>query len=163
MDSLNIQRQRWLSPATARSRCFRTTSGMTLAEVMIALTVFALVFGSVLTGLTQARYRAIWASLSLEAANFAEQCCEQIQNASWDPTASPAVDQVISNNFPTTTTDLLDYTGGGSLVATNTVRINAMPNTNSPQYKVITCTTVWEYKGRGPFTNSIVTVRAPDQ
>lgn len=155
---------RWSKASTIAELMFLSRDGgMTLAEVLIAIAIFALVFGSVLTGLTQARYRAIWASLSLEAANVAEERCEQIQNAPWDPTASPVIDQVISNNFPTTTADLLDYTGGGSLLATNTVRINAMPNTNSPQYKVITCTTVWQYRGRGPFTNSIVNIRAPDQ
>ena len=155
---------RWSKASTIADLMFLSRDGgMTLAEVLIAIAIFALVFGSVLTGLTQARYRAIWASLSLEAAKFAEERCEQIQNASWDPTATPPTDNVISNNFPTTTADLLDYTGGGSLLATNTVRIDAMPNASNPQYKVITCTTVWKYRGRGPFTNSIVNIRAPDQ
>ena len=136
---------------------------MTLAEVLIAIAIFALVFGSVLTGLTQARYRANWASLNLEAAKFAEQRYEQIQNASWEPTASPAVDEVISNNFPTTTANLMDYTARRFLIATNTVRIDALPNASNPQYKVITCTIVWRYRGRGPFTNTIASIRAPDQ
>jgi len=136
---------------------------MTLAEVMIALTVFAVVFVFLLKGLTQARYRAIWASLNLEATKLSEQRYEQMEGASWDLTTSPVTDQILSTNFPTTTNDLFDYTGGGSLIATTTVQISTLPNTNSPQYRVITCATVWSYRGRGPFTNTIVSIRAPDQ
>lgn len=142
---------------------FSADAGMTLAEVLIAVAIFAMVFGSVLTGLTQARYRAAWASLNLEASKFAERQLELVQTANWDPTASPAIDEIISNNFPTVTVDLMDYTGGGLLLATNSVRIDVLPNTGSPQYKVVTSTIVWRYRGRGPFTNIVTSIRAPDQ
>ena len=155
---------RWSKASTIADLMFLSRDGgMTLAEVLIAIAIFALVFGSVLTGLTQARYRANWSSLNLQAAKFAEQRYEQIQSARWEPTASPAVDEVVSKNFPTTTANLMDYAAGGSLIATNTVRIDTLPTTANPQYKAITCTVVWQYRGRGPFTNIIASVRAPDQ
>lgn len=142
-------------------------AGMTLAEVLIAVAIFALVFGSVLTGLTQARYRAAWASLNLEAAKFSERRFEQVQNAPWDPTALIPTNGITSNNFPTVTVDLMDYTGAGSLLATNTVRIDVQTNvvstTINTQYMVITSTVVWRYRGRGPFTNMVTSIRAPDQ
>jgi prepilin-type N-terminal cleavage/methylation domain-containing protein len=136
---------------------------MTLVEVLVATAIFGLVFGSVMTGLSRAIYRANWASCNIEANKLAEQRLEQMQNARWDLTASPTVDQVVSNNFPLVTTSLLDYKAGGSLIATNWVTINTLPNTNSPQYKILASSVRWSYRGRGPFTNTVTSIRAMDQ
>ena len=137
-------------------------AGMTLVEVMVATAIFGLIFGSVLTGLWQASYRTTWTTLSVEAARFAEERIEQTQNARWDPTALPVVDEVVSTNFPLRTGALFEFSSGGSVLATNTLTITTLTNTYGGTYRAIASTVVWKYRGRGPFTNNVVTIRAQD-
>ena len=133
---------------------------MTLVEVLIATAVFALVFGSVTTGLRLATYRAVWATLDIEASRLAEKQMERMQTATFDLSTSPITDQLVSNNFPTVTNAVLwSYTNGPPLLATNWVTINTIPNTTSPQYKVLVSSVKWSYLSKGPFTNSITTIR----
>ncbi len=137
---------------------------MTLVEVLIATAIFALVFGSVITGLKLATYRAVWATLDIEASRLAEKQMERMQAASFDLSTSPVTDQLISNNFPTVTNAVLwSYTNGPPLLATNWVTINTLPSTANPQYKVLVSSVKWSYRNKGPFTNSLTTVRGPDQ
>ena len=139
---------------------------MTLIEVLIASAIFALVFGSVITGLKLASVRANWATLDIEACKLAEQRMERMQSARWDLSTSPIIDEVVSNNFPVVTNNLLfAYTNGASVLATNWVTINTIPNTNasSAQYKVLISSVKWSYRGKGPFTNTVTTIRGPDQ
>ncbi len=146
------------------SRAIACRRGMTLVEVMIATSIFALVFGSVITGLRLANYRAYWATCSIEAGKLAEQQMEQMQAAQWDITASPVIDQVVSNNFTNTVSILLTYTNSAPpVLSTNWVTINTIPNTANPMYKVLTSSVAWMFEGKGPYTNSLTTIRALDQ
>jgi prepilin-type N-terminal cleavage/methylation domain-containing protein len=141
-------------------------AGMTLVEVLVATAVFALVFGSVLTGITQASYRVAWSKYNAAATKFAEQRMEQIQSAPLELVASPPIDAVVTTNFPTDYVDMEHFVGSTNRVrATRTVTIDAIPNSNpnAMKYKVITVNVFWSYRGRGPFTNTLVTIRAPDQ
>lgn len=137
---------------------------MSLVEVVLAVAIFAIVFGSVLKGLTQANLRATWIAYDAAASKMAEQRMEQIRNARWDPTTTPAIDEVITNNFSTTAA-ALDMNGGtgNSIIATSTVQIVPMPNSASPSYKVVRVEVTWSFFSRGPFTNSVLSIRGPDQ
>jgi len=141
--------------------------GMTLVEVMVAIAIFALVFGSVMTGLWQANYRAFWISCDAEAGRLAELRMEQMQSAQWDITASPVIDQLTTNNFTNMTYVLLSYTNGVSpIVATNWVSISIVTNATYsayPAYKVLSSSVAWTFEGRGPWTNTVTTLRALDQ
>lgn len=146
------------------SRAVADRRGMTLVEVMMATCVFALVFGSVITALRLANYRAFWATCDLEAGKQAEQQMEQMQAAQWDITASPTIDEVVSNNFTNTTSVLLAYTNNAPpVISTNWVTIATLPNTANPLYKVMTSSVAWMFEGKGPYTNSLTTIRALDQ
>jgi type II secretory pathway pseudopilin PulG len=139
---------------------------MTLVEVLVASAIFALVFGSVLTGITQANYRAAWSKYNAAATLAAQQRLEQTMSAPLDLTATPSMDAVVETNFPNDSVDLEQFAGSTNKVcATRTVTIDAVPNSNPKalKYKVITVNVVWSYRGRGPFTNSLTTIRAPDQ
>jgi len=139
---------------------------MTLVEVLVGTAVFALVFGSVLTGITQASYRIAWSKYNAAATKFAEQRMEQIQSAPLELTATPPIDAVVATNFPTDYVDMEKFVGTTNTVrAARTVTIDSVPNSNpnALKYKIITVSVVWSYRGRGPFTNMLVTVRAPDQ
>ena len=131
---------------------------------MIAAAIFALIFGTVLAGLIQSNFRTSWIATDAAASKIAEQRLEQTQNARWDPTLVPALDEVVSSNFPLTTVELDNNGGfGNALVATSTVQITSIPNTVNPQYKAVRSQVTWSLFGRGPFTNTAVTLRAPDQ
>jgi hypothetical protein len=87
---------------------------------------------------------------------------EQTQNARWDPSAP--IDQLTTNNFSADIVTLDAYAGSGSaLSATRSVQITPLPNSSNPDYKIIKAQVVWSYKGRGPFTNGLFSVRSPDQ
>ncbi|MSR64415.1 MAG: type II secretion system protein [Verrucomicrobiae bacterium] len=134
---------------------------MTLVEVVLAVGIFGLVFGTVLKGLVQANLRASWISFDTAASRIAEQRIEQAQNARWEP--DTPIDEVIPSNFPTNTY-VLDTNPGGSttVLATSTIQIASVTN-GTIVYKVLTSEVKWMFLNRGPFTNSVVTVRSPDQ
>lgn len=136
-------------------------SAMTLVEVVLAVGIFGLVFGTVLKGLVQANLRASWISFDTAASRIAEQRIEQAQNARWEP--DTPIDEVIPSNFPTNTY-VLDTNPGGSttVLATSTIQIASVTN-GTIVYKVLTSEVKWMFLNRGPFTNSVVTVRSPDQ
>jgi prepilin-type N-terminal cleavage/methylation domain-containing protein len=134
-------------------------SGMTLAEVMIATAIFGLVFGSVLAGLSRATYRANWAACSMEATKLAQQRLEQVYSGQWDRTVTPVIDELVASNFPLTAVALFTYPTGGSLIATSSVSFTTLPSTNNPSYKVVSSMVTWSYRGRGPFTNNLTTIR----
>jgi len=139
----------------------RRQSGMTLVEVVLAVGLFAIVFATVLKGLVQANLRASWIACDAAANKVAEQRLEQMQNARWDPTIS--IDEVVAANFPTNVVALdTNPNGANTILATSTVQV-AMVTNSSLVYKVITSETRWRFLNRGPFTNSVVTIRSPDQ
>jgi|GEM_PF-449893 len=146
---------------------WHSSKGMTLAEVLVGVALFALVFGSVLTGITQANYRAAWSKYNAAATKLAEQRMEQIQSAPLDLAASPPFDALVATNFPPDFVDLEQFVGStnNNVRAMRTVTIESVPNANpnAMKYKVITVSVIWSYRGRGPFTNMLVTIRAPDQ
>jgi Flp pilus assembly protein TadG len=138
--------------------------GATLVEVLIASLIFAVVFGSILTGLIQSNSRTAWITTDAAASKLAEQRLEQTQNARWDSSAIPPIDEVTSNNFPSLTVTLDNSGGGGNaVVATSTVQVIPLPDASSLAYKVIRSQVTWMLFGRGPFTNTAITLRAPDQ
>jgi Tfp pilus assembly protein PilV len=134
---------------------------MTLMEVLVALLLFGVVFATVLKGLIQANMRAAWIACDAAASKIAEQRLEQMQNARWD--TSLAIDEVIQANFPTNVVALdTNPNGGSAIVATSTVQVVTITN-STLVYKVITSNVRWRYLNRGPFTNSVFTIRGQDQ
>lgn len=134
---------------------------MTLVEVVFAVALFAMVFGTILKGLIQVNLRASWISFDAAASRIAEQRIEQTQNARWEP-ATP-IDELTASNFPTATYVLDTNPGGGTTVlATSVVQITTVTN-GTIVCKVLQSQVTWSFFNRGPFTNSVVTIRSPDQ
>ena len=135
---------------------------MTLIEVVMALTISAIAIGSVVSAYILAARRAERASYTLAANSMAQQRIEQTRAAKWDTSVSPVVDELVNTNFPQQTI-VLDKSvlGTNAVYATVTTAISLV--SSNPSLKRIQSSCVWMFMERGPFTNSIVTYRCPDQ
>lgn len=135
-------------------------SGFTLAEVVVAMAVIAILIGGVIRGYVLSARRAEWSAHSLAAESLASQGVEQVRAAQWDPQAWPAIDQLPPTNYAEV--DVLDIpVSGQPQYATNFVSITTA--SDDPPLRQIRVDCVWQFAGRGLFTNTIITLRAPDQ
>ncbi len=134
--------------------------GFTLVEVVVAISLFGIIVEGVILGYTSAARRAEWSAHSLAAQSLASQGVEQARAAKWDPQAWPVVDDLPPTNF--TQIDTLDIPVRGQPVyATNYIQIKAA--SANPPLREIRADCVWSFIHRGLFTNTVVTLRAPDQ
>ena len=142
-----------------------TASAFTLVEVLVAIAIIGLVFGTVLTSYVSATERSEWSAYSLAAQSIAAQGIEQVRSAKWDPQAWPVVDDLGVTNF--IQIEQLDVPASRQIVyATNYISITAVGSPTPIRQLRADC--VWSLASRrpvnrGPFTNSAITIRAPDQ
>lgn len=142
-----------------------TRQAFTLVEVLISMTIAAMTIGAIATGFAASAVRAEWSGYSLAAHRLALQGLEQTRAAKWDPSAYPPIDHITAADFPPTLHTLdIPVSGGNPTWATNTFSIS-MVSTN-PALKLIRVDCTWAFAtGRraGLFTNTVSTLRAPDQ
>jgi prepilin-type N-terminal cleavage/methylation domain-containing protein len=141
-------------------------SGFTLAEVVISLAIATLAFSGILYGYVMTADQAEWSSMSLAAHSVAMQGVEQARAAKWDPLAWPTVDELGITNFTQVVALDVPVANGNPLMATNYISISSVSTV--PPLRQLKADCVWSLpyrKGshRGPYTNSVVTLRAPDQ
>ncbi len=150
-----------MSHSSRHNRAFR--GAFTLIEVVISLAIMTLVFSGIILGLTTSSQRAEWASYNLAAQSLAQQGVEQARAATWDPLAGTPVDNCQQSNFPPVTTNVLDVPISGTNItfATNTWTITTVA-TNPYPLKMIRVDCTWRFGSKG-FTNTVATLRAPDQ
>lgn len=137
-------------------------SAFTLVEVIMSISVAAITIGGIIAGYTMSARWAEWSSYSLAAYSLAMQKLEQTRAAKWDPQGFPAVDELVSSNFPVQF-DVMDIPVSGTNVvyATNTTTITTL--SASPDLKMIRVDCTWMFMSRGPFTNTVMTYRTADQ
>lgn len=125
----------------------------------MAIFVLAILMGGVIYGYVGSAQRAEWSAHSLAAQSLASQGVEQARAARWDPQAWPVVDELPPTNYSTVET--LDIpVSGQPQFATNFVSVELF-STNPPLRRLRTdC--VWRFFRRGLFTNTVITLRAPD-
>ena len=140
----------------------RRRAGFTLVEVVISLAVAAVTLGGCIYGYIMAAQRAEWSAYSLAAQSLAMQRVEQARAAKWDPLGYPAVDELVATNF-LEQVNILDIPISKTNVvfATNFTTIATV--SASPPLKKIRVDCTWMFIDRGPFTNTVITYRAPDQ
>lgn len=165
----------------------------TLVESLVSIVVLAVVVGGVLIGYVEANRVALWSSMSLAAQSLAQQGMEQARCAQWNSEAFPVAygpgtgDELPGNqtivysdttnsitltlNGVTTTTNwtstnvnyAMDVPASGAPIST----MNIITITNiqtSPPLRLIRSDCVWTFPITGKvFTNTVVTLRAPDQ
>jgi Tfp pilus assembly protein PilV len=140
---------------------FSRQRAFTLMEVVIACLVAALFVGGTINGYIQSGRFAEWSSHSLAAQFMAMQRLEQTRACRWDLSASPTVDELVTNSFPVLVS-LLDLPSAGTnyTYATNYTTISTISNT--PPIRMIKVETVWKFINGKLQTNSIACYRSPD-
>jgi prepilin-type N-terminal cleavage/methylation domain-containing protein len=138
----------------------------TLVEVLVALAILAVGLQSILLCYLRFTQLSELSAYSLTAQTLASQGAEQARSAKWDTQAWPQAvgpgqpDELGLTNYVQTNT-LAVGVNGQSAIATNFIGITAASIT--PPLRQIRSDCVWSFLGRGPFTNTVVMFRAPDQ
>jgi type II secretory pathway pseudopilin PulG len=159
------------------------TAAFTLAEVVMAVAIAALIFGGILAANIQLTRRAEWSGQSLAAQALAIQQLEQARSALWDDSTGVQQRNELTNlnlsgwTYNTSTRVGKGYSwsnldlpiaGTNFIRATNYVTITLLTNvTGLPAIKLqmVQVDTVWRFLGFGAtrlYTNSIATYYAPD-
>jgi prepilin-type N-terminal cleavage/methylation domain-containing protein len=136
--------------------------GFTLVEALVSMAILGLMVTGVVSGFIQSHRTAEWSAYSLAAQSLALQAMEQSRAAKWDPTKSPAADDLVASNFPTTI-NILDVPLSGTNIVYATNRISIRTVSTDPPLREVAVECTWKFPNRGLFTNSILTYRAPDQ
>lgn len=140
----------------------RLRSGFTLIEVVTSMGVAAITIGAILSGYILSAQRSDWSACSVAAQSLAMQRVEQTRAAKWDTMAYPVVDQLVSSNFPVFVAVLdVPVVDTNVVYATNQTTITTV--TTDPPLKMIRVDCSWSLMSRGPFTNTVITYRSPDQ
>jgi hypothetical protein len=143
-------------PASGR----HSVHGTTLTEVIISIAVTALAIGGIVSGYVFSLDRAEWSARSAAAQVFTAQRIEQTRAARWDTMAG--IDEVVTANFPVEVLPLnMPMTSIGGVMATNITTITLL--SDNPPLKVVRVDCLWSFSSRGPFTNTLITYRSPDQ
>jgi len=135
---------------------------MTLVEVVVALAITGLTVGGIVSGYIYCTTSAVKAELFQSANAKAMERIEEARSARWDTSSYPATNQLIAANFPDEVVTLdLTGTNAGGTSATIQTYISQI-STNPPFTKVhVDC--IWQFRGVEWITNTIETIRAPDQ
>jgi Tfp pilus assembly protein PilV len=147
-----------------------------LAEVLLAFFIFGVVSAGMIYGYLEANRMAEWSSQSLAATSDAVQGMERMRAVQW------IQEENVTTNGPGTS-DLLpmvQQTNGTLIYTTNELDYLDVPSTGAqipvttyltvteihqhPYLRQIVSQAVWNFQTTGKsYTNTIVTLRAPDQ
>ncbi|HTB86091.1 MAG TPA: hypothetical protein VK742_20765 [Candidatus Sulfotelmatobacter sp.] len=169
----------WRLPARVRE-----AAAFTLIEVVIATAIVALVFGGIINCYIQSGVRVEWSGYSLAAQSMAMQMIERAKSGTWNPTATPPVNNltnlnllgtsviVTSSNYTYTgySTGVLDvpYETTNYVTATNFVTVQMITGVGGQsqvQMQFVKVQTVWPFFLRSKnlfFTNTVATMMGPD-
>jgi type II secretory pathway pseudopilin PulG len=145
----------------------RVCEAFTLVEVLMALGLMLLVLSGVFFAYSQADRIAVWSSMSLAAQSGASEGLEAARSAQWDTQADTNGDQLPATNastpvLPLRTTPLDVPQSGAAIYVTN--YIYETTNQVTPPLREIKSVVVWTFPLTGKlFTNTVVTLRAPDE
>lgn len=147
---------------SARYPVRRCKSGVTLVEVVISMAIAAITISSIVAGYAFSARQLEQAACASAAEFMARQRVEQARSAKWDPLAEPPVNELVSSNFPVMVSALdIPVAVNNPIYATNTTTITTV--SANPPLKMIRVDCVWWLLSRGPFTNTLIAYRAPDQ
>jgi len=148
-------------------------AAMTLVEVLMAIVILAAIMGGIMMGYAQANRMAEFSSMSLAAQSTASQGMEQALAARWDTQSGDTnigyghADELgtVTNYF--LGTNVLDVpVSGASIPVTNLLTISTvtLPNAGGVKIRQIRSDAFWTFPLTGmTYTNSMITLRAPDQ
>ena len=151
-------------------------TAFTLLEVMIGFVIFGLATTGMIYGYVEANRMAEWSSQSLAAMSYGSQGMEQMRSAQWcaeeysTGNGQGTTDVLPMTNQPggtwgfwTNQVDTLDIPTTGNLINVTDYLYVTSISTNPPLRRIVS-QVVWTFRLTGKlFTNTAVTLRAPDQ
>lgn len=140
----------------------RGRAGMTLVEVVIALAITGLMVGGIVTGYIYCTTSAVKAELAQAANARAMERIEEARSARWDTSSWPVVDQLVATNFPDEVVSL-DMPGTNTVGTSATIQTTISQISLTPPIRRICVDCIWQFRGVELITNTIETIRAPDQ
>ncbi len=135
---------------------------MTLVEVVIALAITGLTVAGIVAGYIYCMTATVKAELVQVASARAMERIEEARSAKWDTSAWPVVDQLVATNFPDEVVSL-DMPGSGSGGTSATIQTTISQISSNPPIRDIRVDCIWQFRGTELITNTIETIRAPDQ
>jgi type II secretory pathway pseudopilin PulG len=148
----------------------KATAAFTIVEVMISITIFAMVASGMVYGYVQTNRRAEWSSFSLAAQSFASQWVEEAMAEKWDTHSSVVGSgygtgqEFQATNYTRTSSMLIPGTGT-SVIVTNYVSItNVCDNPKVWQIRA-DCAwqfppkAVWNTNNPAVFSNTVITLK----
>ncbi len=135
---------------------------MTLVEVVIALAITGLTVGGIVAGYIYCTTAAVKAELVQAASARAMERIEETRSAQWDTSVWPIVDQLVATNFPNEVVSL-DVPGSDSGGTSATIETTISQISLSPPIMDIRVDCIWQFRGAQWITNTIETIRAPDE
>ena len=140
----------------------RGRAGTTLVEVAIALAITGLTVGGIISGYIYCTGAVVKAELVQAANARVMQRIEEARSARWDTSVWPIVDQLVATNFPdeSVTLDMPGSDSGGTsaVIQTTISQLSLTPPTRSIR---VDC--IWQFRGVEQITNTVETIRGPDQ
>lgn len=128
----------------------------------MSVAISAISVGGIMQGYIMSSQRVEWLACSQAANSQAAQRMEQVRAARWDSSAYPALDEVVSTNFPAVVAAFdMPTTGSDQIYGTNVVTITTV--SVNPPVKMVSVECTWRAFNRGLFTNTISAYRSPDQ
>jgi Tfp pilus assembly protein PilV len=159
----------------------KAVNAFALAEVMVAFFIFGVVTAGMIYGYLEANRMAEWSSQSLAAMSYASQGMERMRAVQWSAeenitTNGPGTSDllplvlytnpttgVVSFSYNTNEVGYLDVPSTGDQIPVTNYLTVTQIHTN-PHLRQIVSQVVWTFQLSGKlFTNTIVTLRAPDQ
>jgi type II secretory pathway pseudopilin PulG len=135
---------------------------MTLIEVVIALAITVGTVAGIVAGYIYSMTAAVKAELVQVASARAMERVEETRSARWDTSIWPAVDELVATNFPDVVVSL-DMPGSGPAGTSATIKTTISQISLSPPIRGIRVDCIWQFSGAEWITNTIETIRAPDQ
>jgi prepilin-type N-terminal cleavage/methylation domain-containing protein len=135
--------------------------GFTLTEVVVSMALAAFTVGGVIACYLMAAQRSEWTTASTAAHQLAMDRMEQLRAARWDDASAVASELLEGVRWEAPSVLEVPQTGLGMLWATNQVTVTRLAVDRPVMLLRVDC--VWSLAARGPFTNTLVSYRAPDQ
>jgi hypothetical protein len=135
---------------------------MTLVEVVVALAITGLMVAGIVTGYIFCTTSTVKDSLYMAGNARAMERLEETRSAIWAPYRGDPEDDLVATNFPDKVVTL-DLSGSGSDTTSATLKTEITQISLSPPVRRIRVDCIWQFRGVELITNTIETIRAPDQ
>jgi hypothetical protein len=135
---------------------------MTLVEVVVALAITGLMVAGIVTGYIFCTTSTVKDSLYMAGNARAMERLEETRSAIWAPYRGDPEDDLVATNFPDKVVTL-DLSGSGSDTTSATLKTDISQISLSPPVRRIRVDCIWQFRGVELITNTIETIRAPDQ